>query len=85
MNDMSPAIPRAELLPADAVDQVEHIGHRRVSHDELMVAQDALGRARDLELAAGNVARGREINQLVLACFMAAIRVEDLEFPDGAS
>jgi len=49
---------------------------RRPSHDELMQAVDHLGRAREIEMAVGNTDRGMEINDIALAVFRAAIRVD---------
>lgn len=69
-DDRAGAVVRA-VLPDSA---------RRVSHEDLMAAATSLNAARDKEAAAGNQTRAREINQLALGCYMAAIRVEDLDF-----
>jgi hypothetical protein len=53
----------------------------RPSHDELLEAQDALGRARDKEFAAGNQVLGMQLNELVISLFQFALRVEDGETP----
>lgn len=47
---------------------------KRVSHDDLMAAQEALGRARDSEFAAGNTAVGRAINELAIVVFKVALQ-----------
>ena len=54
---------------------------RRVSHEDLMAATACLRRAYQKELRVGQTSRAREINQLILGCYVAAIRVEDMEFP----
>lgn len=48
----------------------------RPSHEELMEAQDALGRARDKEIMAGNQELGMQLNELVLMLFALALKVE---------
>ena len=66
---------------ANAVKTTLPPSSRRVSHKDLMTASRYLSAARDKEQVAGNPARAREINQLLLACFLAAIRIEDIDLP----
>lgn len=73
-----------EVMPDYGVEAVRDVG-RRVSHSDLMVAADRLSRAREKEQDAGHLSRAREINQLALGCFQAAIRVEGLDFEGAPS
>lgn len=50
----------------------------RPSHAELMAAQEALGKARDIEAAAGNAIVSELLNEFVLAIFKVAIQ-DDLD------
>ena len=75
------SIPDSEVLSDEQQHLLVEAAGRRVSHEDLMAATECLRRAYRKEVDADEWARAREINQLILGCYVAAIRVDDLEFP----